>query len=978
MSTPDNLITRLNPEQHSAVTAGTGPLLIVAGAGTGKTAVITTRIAWLIREGLAAPNEILALTFTEKAAEEMEERVDRLLPYGYSELWIQTFHAFAQKVLETHALEIGLPTPLKLFDATSSWRVVRENIEKFNLNYWRPAGNPTKFIHALISHWSRAKDELITPAQYLEYAEKVALSGDSTQILSEEAKKLKELANAYHIYEELLLEQGATDFGGLINSALLLFQKRPNILDLYRKRFKYILVDEFQDTNIAQYELVKLLLGPDQNLTVVGDDDQSIYKFRGASISNILEFKRDFPHSKEIYLTTNYRSRQNILDLAYTFIQQNNPYRLEVQLGGSRALSKKLVAANSGEGRIEHLHGEDAHEEARLVKEKILELKTANPDTTWNDFAILVRANDHAKLFIRALADAGIPYEFVASRGLYLKPVILDVLAYLRLLDDYHENTAAYRVLNFSSWRLGTEEVIKLLYWANRRALSLYEAARRSALFGVFGEDTIKTFNIILAQIEKHRELARRESVSKVLLSFLHDTGYLASLTKENDSGVQALRYLNQFWKMINEFEGAQTEPTVKNFLARINLELEAGEEGALTQNPDDGPEAVKVLTVHAAKGLEFSFVFLVNMVDRRFPTLERKEPIELPMELVKEILPEGDAHLQEERRLFYVGCTRAKEGLFFTSASDYGGTRNKKLSRFLVELGFKQPSSKFTESILPGENKNKLEEVKEAHPLLPSKFSFTQLKAFESCPLQYKFAHILKIPVRGRHTFSFGQTIHAALQKFLELVRQACGAQASLFGEKQEAAFPSVDTLLGIYNNCWQDDWYGSKAEKEEYYERGAKLLKRMYHEFENERPTPIALELPFTVKIGNTIFKGKIDRVDIMNNGGVHIIDYKTGTPKNEKTVDKDQLFIYQIAAEEVLYPQRVIPGKPAMLTFYYVEDGSRISFLGKPEELEKFKKRIEATIAELHASTFAASPSSQVCRFCDFKDICEFREL
>jgi DNA helicase-2/ATP-dependent DNA helicase PcrA len=339
------ILKDLNPEQKKAVTFGQGPFLIIAGAGTGKTTVITKRIAWLILSKKAKPEEILAVTFTEKAAGEMEERVDRLLPMGYLELWISTFHSFGERILKNHALEIGLPDDFKLLNQTEQNLLIRQNFDRFNLDYYRPLGNPTKFISALVKHFSRAKDEEVWPEDYLEYVKELKLNEEErnevTKLRSyevtklkeiEEIKRLEEIANAYHVYQQLLLENNALDFGDLINYTLKLFRQRPHILEKYRQQFKYILVDEFQDTNWAQYELIKLLAAPQNNLTVCADDDQSIYKFRGASISNVLCFKKDYPQTKEIVLIKNYRSKQNILDLAYKFIQLNNPNRLEWQL----------------------------------------------------------------------------------------------------------------------------------------------------------------------------------------------------------------------------------------------------------------------------------------------------------------------------------------------------------------------------------------------------------------------------------------------------------------------------------------------------------------------------------------------------------------------------------------------------------------------------------------------------------------------
>jgi DNA helicase-2/ATP-dependent DNA helicase PcrA len=550
----ENLLENLNKEQLAAVMHKDGPLLIVAGAGTGKTTVITQRIAYLIEQGCAQPEEILALTFTEKAAEEMSERVDRLLPIGYLDLWISTFHSFGEKILREHGIAIGLPGDFKLLNEFEQYSLIKKNLDKLDLNYYRPMGNPTKFVHALIKHFSRAKDEDISPEQYLGYAEDLKqnldamLSGAkrkrstkpqipnpkqiqnskfkipnafdsegkfSREIAEQEIMRINEVANAYHVYQQLLLDNSALDFGDLINFTIKMFRERPAILESYRRQFKYILLDEFQDTNWAQYELIKMLVGPKENLVVVGDDDQSIYKFRGASVSNILQFKKDFPKSQQIFLTHNYRNTQGILDLSYEFIKLNNPNRLEYQLAQNekskikdKKLSKKLIANNKEVGAVEVIQGEDLDDEVRLVIEKIADLKVKDKKSAWNDFAILVRANDSAKEFCNALEIAGLPYLFLSSRGLYAKPIIMDVVAYFKLLDDYHESSAMYRVLNIPIFDFAYREIVNFNFWANKKAWSLYEVLKNIAVLNL-GIELQKKADIVLSLIEKHSALAR-------------------------------------------------------------------------------------------------------------------------------------------------------------------------------------------------------------------------------------------------------------------------------------------------------------------------------------------------------------------------------------------------------------------------------------------------------------------------------------
>ncbi len=1017
----DDLLKDLNQEQRQAVMHSDGPLLIIAGAGTGKTTVITRRIAWLILEKRIKPDEILAVTFTEKAAGEMEERVDQLLPYGYVDLWISTFHSFCERVLKDHAIDIGLPGDFKLLNQTEQWLLVRQNLERFNLDYYRPLGNPTKFIHSLLKHFSRAKDEEIWPEDYLQYVEELRLNEDNTlkqgkfvknstksqianyklqtnpkseiintQYEIQDTKRLEEVANAYHTYQQLLLENNALDFGDLINYTLKLFRTRPAILGKYRQKFKYILVDEFQDTNWAQYELIKMLAAPKNNLTVVGDDDQSIYKFRGASISNILQFKNDYPKCREIVITDNYRTKQNILDLAYKFIKQNDPNRLEAKLG----IVKKLAAKRNGDGVIEHIHARTADAEARAVAEKILELKNKDKAINWQDFAILVRANNQAEMFMPVLDQYGIPYQFLASSGLYSKPIILDIIAYLKLLDNYHESGAVYRILNMPMVDLAYDDIVKLNYFSRRKNWSLYETMKNAAAVGVSGEG-LRKINKILGFVEKHTSLARGNGVGKVVFKFLEDFKYLANLTRRAEKGdlraVENISYINQFLKRVDEFERTDPSRSLKNFMAELDMALESGEEGSLASSFEEGPEAVKILTVHGAKGLEFRYVFIVNLVDLRFPSTDRKEPIELSDALVKEIVPEGDIHLEEERRLFYVAMTRARDGVFFTSASDYGGQRKKKLSRFLVELGFSAPEVKTpTGQVYFNEEKQSEERGPSVKKYwLPSRFSFTQLKAFETCPLQYKFAHILAVPVRGKFTFSFGKTMHGTLYKFFQgMIERSKITQSNLFGAmeaeehrghsgfmlknaKLEAA-PSLDDLLKIYEESWINDWYESKAHHDEYKKKGKEILREFYKIHEGKWPKVKYLEKGFNLKVGDYTVRGVIDRVDEVP-GGLEIIDYKTGSvPRDERYLEKEQLLIYQLATCDVFGE------KPALLSYYYLDENKKISFLGSDEDLKGIREKIITTIEEIKKSNFPPKPSLYNCKNCDFKDICEYRVL
>ena len=970
-------LSKLNKEQKEAVIYEKGPCLIVAGAGTGKTTVITQRIVNLIEKCLAKPEEILAVTFTEKAASEMQERVEKNLEYGYVDLWISTFHAFCERVLRDHALDIGLDPDFKILDQTSGWLLARQNLDKFDLKYYKALGNPTKFIQALISHFSHCKDQEVYPEDYLEYADKLKTRDDAPE--DSEAERIKEIANAFHVYQQILLENNCLDFGDLINYCLKLFKKRPLILKKYHEKFKYILVDEFQDTNWSQYELIKLLASPENNLTVCADDDQAIYRFRGASFSNIVQFKKDFPETKQISLIRNYRSFQNILDQAYNFIQVNNPDRLEFV----NKIDKKLLANNKGKGIIERIQAKNLDEEVGLTLKKILEILKKDKTASYNDFAILVRANNSAIPFIKALERANLPFQFLASRGLYSKPVILDVISYFKLLDNYHEGAAAYRILNLPFLEISDADISSITQYSHKRTKSLFETLQELPLIPGISAKTQQKIAFILSLIKKHSLSGREKSVSEILVAFLEDSGYLKYLISAGQQ--EKIDLLNQFYKKVKTFEEANIDSSLKNFMYEMNLELESGEEGKLEFDPEQGPDMLKVMTIHSAKGLEFKYVFLVNMVDKRFPTIERKNPIELPDELIKDIKPKGDVHLQEERRLCYVAMTRAKNSLYFTSAQDYGGQRKKKLSRFLAEMGY---SDNFQFSISNFQNELTAEKVKapvfeKVKPeYLPKHFSYSQLAAFEKCPLQYKFAFILKVPVRGKAVFSFGRTMHNTLARFLKDANENNKAkQDNLFGKPSsakasEGSLISFNEFVKTYERSWIDEWYENKKQKEEYYKLGKKIIKNFYDDFVKNPPkiikinNSLALEIPFNLKVGGYTLFGVIDRIDELSDG-VAILDYKTGRVKEKLDFeDKEQLLIYQIATEEVLKL------KPKQLTYYYLEDDKKTSFWGSQKDIEAQKEKIIKEIEQIKNSEFEPTPGWQ-CQCCDFKDICDYAQ-
>ena len=464
---------------------------------------------------------------------------------------------------------------------------------------------------------------------------------------------------------------------------------------------------------------------------------------------------------------------------------------------------------------------------------------------------------------------------------------------------------------------------------------------------------------------------------------FFEESGYFSYITKEEAQGnrgvLRAIGHLKQFFDYIHSYEIAVPNADVRGFLEYFTNVLDSGDSGKLSQ-PTDTPDSVNIMTVHGSKGLEFKHVFVVNCVEERFPTRRRGGEIAIPDELVKEVLPEGDYHYQEERRLFYVAMTRAKEQLFLTSAEDYGGVRKKKVSRFVAEL--EDTFSKQNQSLIPSLQSKALtqrvvigdQSVDERLYSLPKSFSFSQIRAFQMCPYQYKISYILKIPMKGSQYFSFGNTIHLTLQRFYEKVQELNSVtQGSLFDlaipEKKDGSIqvPTQDELLEIYQHAWIDDWYESEQQRKGYHEKGTTLLKTFYTKNKELWTIPVALEGGFKIKVGSYVIAGKIDRVDQLQNGTLAIIDYKTGASKEKlSSDDKQQLLLYQKAATEL--PRYRNVGHVNELTYYYVADDIRTSFLGTEKDLEKFEGKVIKTLDTMHETDFRTITREDGCGRCD----------
>jgi DNA helicase-2/ATP-dependent DNA helicase PcrA len=935
-------VKKLNKEQIEAVKHKAGPLLVIAGAGTGKTTVITERIKYLIEKDLAKPSEILALTFTEKAAREMEARVDVAMPYGYTQMWISTFHSFCDRVLRAEALHIGLDPRFKLMTGAVTTQFVRANLFKFDLKYFRSLGNPTKFVSGMLQHFSRLQDEDVAPVDYINWIN----SNFQTPIskLSKEEKveieKWKELANAYKTYEELKVKEGMMDFGDLIVKTLALFRQRPNILRQYRSKFKYILVDEFQDTNYAQNELAILLAGSGKsaNITVTGDDDQSIYRFRGAAVSNIIHFRKTYPKAKVVVLSKNYRSSQEILDKAYALIQNNNPDRLE----SVEKIDKKLKSQRKDvKGNVGFIHKNRVENEAEAVAKEIQRLINEEK-YDYKDFAVLVRANNHSEAFIRAFQRHGVPYQFLGPGRLFRQLEILDLISYLKVLYDFDDSVSFYRVLSIDYFDIPAKDLIRISNYAKRLNLSLYDACEQVEEIYVADETKTKIEKLVDV-INRHLKLVRKETAGQLLYFFLQDTGLLQELLNPDSAEAEKkAANISKFFDKLKTYEVDHEDASVVAVVDWIELSSELGESPKASDIDWSEVNAVNILTVHSAKGLEFPVVFLVNLVSLRFPTMERREQIPIPEGLIKELLPQGDFHEQEERRLFYVGMTRARDCLYFTAADYYGeGKREKRLSPFIFEaLGDEATAGEqFAEG---GQQLSFLDykppEVETAvvERRLPKVhidyLSYSQIDTFRICPLHYKLRYILKIPTPPSAALSFGSSMHAVMKDF--------------YIEVKSGSKPTMRLFNKLLKENWISEGYTSKSHERQMNDRGKRYLSQyLKKEFDPKKLT-IAHEVPFVVplsvrknqrplKIG-----GRIDRVDKLSGGEIEIVDYKTGERiPEQRYVDYDlQLTFYALAATAIdEFPFNKKP-ESVKLSLYYFAVQKKITTKRTKLQLEK----------------------------------------
>ena len=632
----------LNEPQREAEYYTEGPLLILAGAGSGKTRVLTQRIAYLIEEKGVNPWNILAITFTNKAAGEMRERVDRLVGFGSESIWVSTFHSMCVRILRRHISLLGYDTNFTIYDADDQKTLMKDVCKLLQID--------TKIYkeRALLAAVSHAKNELVTPEEF-----RLNAGGDFSQ---------RKIAEVYEEYEKQLKANNALDFDDLLIKTVQLFQTQADVLEYYQERFRYIMVDEYQDTNTVQFELVRLLASKYRNLCVVGDDDQSIYKFRGANIKNILNFEQYFEDAKVIKLEQNYRSTSNILNAANAVIR-NNAGRKD-----------KTLWTDNGEGeKIQFRQFDSAYDEAEYIVDDIRK-RVREQEYSYHDNVILYRTNAQSRLFEEKFVTANIPYKIVGGINFYARREIKDLLAYLKTVDNGKDDLAVRRIVNVPKRGIGLTSINRVQDYAAAYNIGFYDALRAVDLIPNIGRGASKLESFV-ALIEHFKTDAEDMSISDLLKEIIEETGYIESLQAEDM--VEAETRIENIDELLSKVAAYEEDCEDRNEPASLSGFLEEVALVADIDSLDEDTDYVVLMTLHSAKGLEFPNVYLAGMEDGLFPSYMT-------------ITSDDPEEVEEERRLCYVGITRAEKELTLTCARRRmirGETQYNKMSRFLKEI---------------------------------------------------------------------------------------------------------------------------------------------------------------------------------------------------------------------------------------------------------------------------------------------------
>jgi DNA helicase-2/ATP-dependent DNA helicase PcrA len=972
---------KLNEAQRRAIRHGEGPLLVIAGAGTGKTRVITERIRQLLHSHPELSGEnILGLTFTRKAAAEMKARVVKAAGERGKAVMLSTFHSFCETLLkDTDPQRV-------LLGKEDHWILLRRNLARLKLDKYRRLAEPGEFLNDFVEFFSRCQDELVSAEDYQQYAELLAnelnsergvLDPDTLAEREEAVAREQEIARAYRASEELLGEKKRVSLGSLITGAVALLETDAALRASLEQRYRYILVDEFQDTNIAQLRLLELLAGDSRNIFAVGDNDQAIYRFRGASFASFQLFLEKFAAWKpgddsgtfRVSLTENYRSSPNILRVATQVIGQNTV---------SADFPKKFLSARRPEGekiRIVELGNEE--EEAHWVVNELERMHGAG--RRWMDFAVLYRQHAHRDELVRELAARKIP--FVISRLSILDhPLVKDVLAYLRLIARPFDDIACARVLSAPAWNLQPKDLLRLAERAaKKRGTALYDALQAPQSELPFDGSKARIAEL-LAFLSEQRKTMKRRAAREILADLLEwlEVGERAS--------EQDYKYVARLAEFAKEWEPKSDTPGLPEFIEYLDFYEQAG--GVIALEDDAPADAVKLMTVHGAKGLEFPHVFLLRVNNKKFPAAERPRVFEFPARLMKEGEPAEQFHIQEERRLFYVALTRAQERLTLTTLTEPQGKVPVFIEDILMDPALRRRDVKQMMPKLPAVRQNAAAKAGSSredgnlfaacagaakifsriadwaetlHPLSPEPLmlSPSAVNGYRTCPQQYLFGYLWSLKEGPRAALSFGSIMHNTIKRFLAELRK---------GNKLP-----LEEVRRIFEAEWRSVGFEDEYQEEEFKKDGLEQLRAFYEATMAAPPQVCEQEKRFELPLeNNVVITGRIDQVNSLGRNDVEIVDYKTGRPKKESLAKKDlQLSLYALAAKEVF------EWNPVRLVFHYLQNNQVQVTTRNAKQLEQAQSIVQEAAADIRAGEFPPRPLPSVCRSCAYKPICPAHE-
>jgi len=921
--------TALTDAQRTAVAHARGPLLIVAGAGTGKTRVLVERYRRLRQEGVPA-EQILLLTFTEKAAREVLERVEQedYLPAG--ERFVLTYHAFAQRFLQEEGWLCGIPKAFRIVSEVRKWELMRDVLLALRPPHLFHAQRPYERIGELLKLVERAKQELVSPVEFRAWADAHATIDDPVLAAQREAARI------YGEYQERLLAEDRLDFDDTIHFSVQLLTQEPSVVARQSTRFAHLMVDEFQDTNFAQSRLLELLAGTERNLCVVGDDDQSIYKFRGASVANLRRFHTVFPDAAVIRLEENYRSRGPILRAAGRLISED-PDRLE----------KRLVATR-GEGRpVSVLTAASVTEEADAVA-TLVKIAINEGRHRPNAIAILLRANAHLHNFARALQRQGVAYQVSGGRGFYQQPEIKDCLAYLRAVDGPDDTVCLMRLLSLPRYAVDSVQAGRWARQARDDGRPFFDLLRESSDDGA---------RRLTEDLRRFNGLALRLGVDDLFYEVMEQTHYL---DLERFLGPIERLQVSANVQKLAELIAAYCDEHPDHHLSAYLKHLDATEAAQADEEIaplDETVNAVHLMTVHQAKGLEFGLVIVPHLVEGRFPASRRAEGLTLPNELLKEELPASELHLAEERRLAYVALTRAREEIVCTLAGRYEGVKDWRPSRFLTpvrgdgarELAGSQLLAASAGGLVEVARQVELP-LNDAPPI--AALSYTQVDTYLRCPQMYQYRFVFRLPTRPKPQMQFGRILHEALKDALGSIER-----------ETPLTWAMVDSA---YVAAWARERFCAPEQAPSLQDLGRTYLRRAFDA--GDLSKPLLLEQPFSLRVDGLRLTGRIDRVDRHPDGSYEVIDYKTGSAKRAAELQRDlQLGVYALAAREVFRFD------PLSLSYYYLETSERVTVDKPQERLEEDRQTIVKVAEGIRAELFVAKPDRMKCGGCDFRQLC-----